>query len=118
MEKQDWKDKQIDKDLLVEGNKVYGPEFCCFLRQSVNNFIVDRRNKRGKYKIGVYFDKIKGKFKSQCNDGSGNKVSLGYYETEDEAHKAWRTYKAKMAQKIASEETDHRIINALLVRYK
>lgn len=28
---------QLDKDILVQGNKVYGPETCCFVPPRVNN---------------------------------------------------------------------------------
>lgn len=36
MEKQDWEDKQLDKDLLFEGNKVYSSETCVFVTRMVS----------------------------------------------------------------------------------
>lgn len=39
MIKQDWEGKELDKDLLVQGNKVYGPETCVFVSGLVNKFI-------------------------------------------------------------------------------
>ena len=32
----DWRDLYIDKDLRVKGNKVYGPDTCCFLTHQEN----------------------------------------------------------------------------------
>lgn len=39
MEKQDWQNKHLDKDLLFEGNKVYNSDTCMFVTQLVNSFI-------------------------------------------------------------------------------
>ena len=38
-----WRDMVLDKDLLVVGNKMYGPDTCCLLPQWLNKFIVESR---------------------------------------------------------------------------
>lgn len=38
---------QLDKDLLVDGNKVYGPEACIFVPQPINLLFVDNGVSRG-----------------------------------------------------------------------
>lgn len=44
---------QLDKDILVKGNKVYSPETCCFVPHEINSLLTKRQNDRGKYPIGV-----------------------------------------------------------------
>src|SRR5690554_2141716 len=68
MEKQDWEGKQLDKDLLFEGNKTYSAETCVFISPMVNTFVNDSGATRGKWKIGVYWDKGTNRFKSQCRN--------------------------------------------------
>ena len=46
MEEQDWQGKELDKDLLVVGNKIYSPQTCCFLTKMINTFIMDRENSK------------------------------------------------------------------------
>ena len=42
MEKQDWKNKSLDKDVMIIGNKTYSPEGCCFIPREINSLITAR----------------------------------------------------------------------------
>lgn len=118
MEKQDWEGKQLDKDLLVEGNKVYSAETCVFVTQTVNLFTNDHGAKRGVWKIGVTWSKGKGKFQSQCsNPFTKKRGHLGYFTCEQEAHEAWRKRKLELAYELAAIQTDPRVAKALIERY-
>lgn len=44
---------QMDKDILVKGNKHYSPETCCFVPSQVNALFTKRESGRGQYPIGV-----------------------------------------------------------------
>lgn len=118
MEKQDFEGKQLDKDLLFEGNKVYKAEACVFVTQMVNGFTTDRGAARGEWMIGVHWDKKAGKFKSQCcNPYSGEQEYLGLFTCEQEAHQAWRVRKLELAHELAAIHADPRIAKALIDRY-
>ena len=118
MEKQDFEDKQLDKDLLLEGNKVYGPETCVFITQTVNKFTTDRGAARGKWPIGVCWDKEKGKFLAQCsNPFTKKREKLGLFTCEQQAYDAWLKRKLELAHELAAIQTDPRVAKALIERY-
>lgn len=77
---------QLDKDILVKGNKIYSSETCCFVPQEINKLFTKRQNKRGKYLIGV--SKLGNRFTANA-DG----VFLGYFSTEKEAFLKYKEVK-------------------------
>ena len=103
MERQDFKGKQLDKDIIVSGNKVYSPETCVFVSGAVNKLLNDHGAARGKHKQGVYFVKCANKFKSQISIG-GNIKHLGYYSTEDKAYADYAKAKAAYIREIADTQ--------------
>lgn len=118
MELQDWHGKEIDKDILVPGNRIYGPEFCIFVSAELNSFILDSNATRGKYPIGVSFDSWTGKLKAACrNPFTGKVENLGRYSCEKEAHEAWRKRKHELACIYAGMQKEKRIAEALSSRY-
>lgn len=118
MEKQSWEGLQLDKDLLVEGNKVYSADTCVFVTQMVNLFTVDRGAGRGKWLIGVCWVKGRGKFLAQCSNPFTKKVEhLGYFDSEQEAHETWLKRKLELAHELAAIQTDKRVAEALIKRY-
>ena len=118
MEKQEFEGKQLDKDILFEGNKIYSPETCVFISGVVNNFTIDRGADRGEYLIGTYWNKEKGKFQSQCRNPFTEKLEyLGRFTSEQEAHQAWRKRKLELAHELAATQTDARVAKALINRY-
>lgn len=119
METQDWEGKQLDKDLLVVDNKIYGPETCVFVDQKVNLFLLESNTSRGKYPIGVHFDNESGKYRARCCSVETNKqVCLGRHLTPEDAYKAWLDFKLKQAYILAESQTDQRVAKALVSRYE
>lgn len=118
MLKQDWEGKQLDKDILVVGNKLYSPETCAFIPREVNLFTIDSRANRGEYPLGVYLDKELGRFMAQCsNPFTRKKEHLGVFDNPEDAHEAWRKRKHELALIYADQQTDPRVAEALRTRY-
>lgn len=118
MEQQDWEGKELDKDLLVTGNKDYNPDTCVFVTHKVNTFLTERTSLRGKFPIGVSFCKSNGKYQAYCNSATEDKQRhLGFFSEPEEAHKAWLKYKLDQAYVLAKIETDQRVAQALIARY-
>lgn len=118
MEKQDWEGLQLDKDLLFEGNKIYSDDTCVFVPTMVNSFTIDRGNDRGKWLIGVDWNKEANKFKSHCrNPFTKKQEHIGYFTCEQEAHQAWLKRKLELAHELAAIQTDPRVAKALVDRY-
>lgn len=118
MEQQDWEGKQLDKDILLPGNKEYGPDVCVFVSQRVNLFLTERKSERGIWPIGVYYDTGCNKYSAQCCSNTGRQKKLGKFNTPEEAFSAWLAFKLQQAYTIASEQTDIRVAKALIDRYE
>lgn len=115
MEQQNWEGMQLDKDILLQGNKMYSPETCVFVTRETNLFLRDSEKARGDFPIGVTFHK--GKFQSGIRKG-GKSIYLGFFATPEEAHQAYRLAKWDLAVQLAAEQTDPRVAAALIERYK
>ena len=107
---------QLDKDLLVKGNKIYSSETCVFLPHIINSVLTKSNKTRGKYLIGVYFDTHNNKFKA-CMTKYGKNTTLGYFENETDAHLAYKEAKEEYLKELAEEYKDMldpRAYNALM----
>lgn len=117
---QDWEGKELDKDMLLAGNKVYSPDTCIFIHKIVNTFTIDCGAAKGKYPTGVFFHDGEGRLRAACsNPFTKKQETLGRFSTPEEAHQAWRKRKHELACQLADSEyvTDERVANALRTRY-
>ena len=65
---------------------------CCIVPNEVNCIFNKAKGLRGKYPIGVCFDKEKGKFMASCHVDR-KKRFLGYYDSERLAFLAYKAHK-------------------------
>lgn len=89
---------QLDKDILVKGNKIYSPETCCFVPKEINLIFNKRGTLRGKYPIGVSLHRKSDKFKARMG-----RVYLGIFNTEIEAFQAYKTAKEAYIKEVADK---------------
>lgn len=114
MKAQDWQGKELDKDLILTGNKIYCPEYCCFVDSMTNSFTISCAANRGEYLVGVNWHKKMAKFRAQCrNPFTKKREHLGYYDNEKDAHFAWLQRKREIACHLAEKQKDPRVAKAL-----
>lgn len=96
------KSLKLDKDILISGNKEYGPDTCAFVPDYINASIVVLPS--GKYPIGVnvqsqYVNDSREnlrKYTARVYEGGpgSERIFLGNFGSSEEAHKAWQIGKA------------------------
>ena len=117
MIEQDWEGLQLDKDIISPGNKVYGPETCCFVTHAVNNLLTDSAAARGKSPQGVSFHKKSGKFLAKIKIYGRNK-HLGLFTNPEAASAAYIKAKSKHIFNLAQDQSDLRIKSGLIKHAK
>ena len=90
---------QLDKDILVKGNKIYSPETCCFVPQEINLLLVNKKRDRGLYPIGV--SKNKNKYMVNLTKGR-NRIYLGRYKTPEEAFLVYKEAKESHIKEVTA----------------
>lgn len=103
MEKQDWMEKQLDKDILVPDNKVYSPDTCIFVSTQLNNLLGDHAKGRGKYPQGVAWHAPRGKYKSHCSVDGRNK-HIGYFTNIIDAEIAYCDFKSAYIMSMSGKD--------------
>lgn len=105
----DW---ELDKDILLRGNKIYSEDTCVFVPREINTLIF---NSDGKFS-GVRFDNNSKKWQVRVNK-LGVSLSFGYYEDKDTAMKLYAREKENVIREVAEKwkgKIDDRAYNALI----
>jgi hypothetical protein len=88
MRGQEWQGRQLDKDILWPGNKIYAPDKCLFAPPEINNLLTNSAATRGEYPEGVAYDRYHKKFKAYTS--IKNKFThIGYFTDVNKAECAF-----------------------------
>ena len=123
----DYENKEIDKDILILDNKIYGPETCLMVRPTINTFFKPNikrdlprgvtqntsydGSRGGKNLYRAQITKIGEKKKNQSRLGM---IGLGHFPTIEEASAAYESARKEQIQFLIETETDIRVKNALI----
>lgn len=97
---------QLDKDILVKGNKIYSPETCIFVPERINKLFTKRQNHRGNYPIGV--KEHGGRLEVYCNifkDGKYKQKYLASFPLNKpfQAFTCYKQFKENYIKQVADE---------------
>lgn len=111
---------QLDKDILIKGNKIYSEDTCCFVPAEINRLFIkcdrSRGAARGDLPIGVNYHKASRKFVAQVNRFK-KVIYLGCFNTPDEAFNAYKQAKEDYIKEVAEkwkDQIDPRVYEALM----
>lgn len=106
---------ELDKDILVKGNKIYSPNTCCFVPQDVNKLFTRHECLRGDLPIGVSkTNSITNPYRAYFSDGGFR--TLGVYKTFQDAFNAYKIAKERRIKEIADkykQQLELRVYEAL-----
>lgn len=89
----------LDKDILFKGNKVYGPDTCCFVPVEINNLFKTQDKYDKNLPTGINL--VGNKFKAKLNR-FGNTIYLGTFDTKLEAFKTYKILKEEYIKEVAN----------------
>lgn len=107
---------QLDKDLILKGNKIYSPETCCFVPPVLNSLIRSKPISTSDYPIGVRPHRKTGRFVAKVVLFDKNK-HLGLFDTAEDAFQVYKKAKEVHIKEIAElwkDRIDSKVYQALL----
>lgn len=106
---------QLDKDLLVKGNREYSENNCVFLPQAVNTALSYIKRHGTNSFTGVSFCNRSKKFRAYHNV-KGKLIHIGYFVDEDSAREAYKNAKEGYIKQLSGtyrSKLDIRALRAL-----
>lgn len=100
---------RLDKDILIPGNKEYGPNTCAFVPPSINNLLLLSKQRVG-IPLGATYSKVRQRMVNELKKPYFSRLSrygshqrwLGFFETALEAHQCWQLAKADYIEEMVA----------------
>lgn len=109
--------RQLDKDILVKGNKVYSKDTCILVPHNINILFTNSKNARGQYPVGVIYTPHDTPPYMARIRKHGKQIFIGRYRTIEEAFQAYKNAKEQHIKDMANlykHELDPRAYDALM----
>lgn len=112
----------LDCNILKPNSKMYSPETCAYIPESLHTLFKDFNRFEGQYKGGSSFVADKNKYAVNIRIGGKHK-HLGFFDTEEEAQNKYRAEKYKQCKFVVDDLVvdgliDNRIHQASLNKIK
>ena len=102
---------ELDKDILIKGNKIYSPETCVFVPHNINTLFVKADKSRGDLPIGVYWHERDQEYRAQCSyitdTGTRKNKWLGGHSNQEDACLAYKRFKESHIKEIAERYKEY-----------
>lgn len=96
---------ELDKDILVKGNKIYSAETCCFVPQEINCLIHTSKSYRGLLPQGVVLSSNKKRYRARVSM-CGKYYVQGTFYTPEEAFMKYKEVKEAYIKEVADKYKD------------
>ena len=93
----------LDKDILLKGNKVYSSKTCCLVPNYINKLFTKSNLTRGDMPIGVSYSKRNKKYDAKFSN-NGHTKHLGYFGNKEDAFQTYKQAKEEYIKQVAQEE--------------
>lgn len=115
----DYQNKEVDKDLLIPNNKLYGPDTCLMVRPIVNSWFMPNLGNndlpRGvSWNTGWKKGKSPKPYRVQITPIEGKRTHLGLYSTIEEAIVVYERARKEQIQILIDTETDPKVKKAMV----
>ena len=95
----------IDKDILIKGNKVYSPEACSFVPRIINLLFAKNKKRKSNLPRGVKYRKYGNRYSAEISI-EGKIKFIGYFKDVDSAAEAYNQARKEYILEIAEKYKD------------